>query len=177
MELEECINNRRSIREYSNKPVEEKTIIKLIEVAQKAPSWKNSQVSRYYVVSTEDNREKILNCLPDFNKENVKNAPVIIVTTVIKNRSGFEKDGSYSTHLKEGFQYFDNGLQVQNLCLKAYDLGLGTLIMGLYNEKKVREILNIPSEQEIVAIIGVGYFDNNPEMPKRKEIDNIVSFN
>lgn len=177
MELEQCINNRRSIRKYLNTPVEEEKIRKLIEAAQKAPSWKNSQVSRYYVVNTEKNREKIFNCLPEFNKENIKNAPVIIVTTVIKNRSGFEKDGSYSTHLKEGFQYFDNGLQVQNLCLKAYDLGLGTLIMGLYDENKVREILNIPREQEIVAIIGVGYFDNNPEMPKRKEIDSIVSFN
>ena len=177
MELEQCINNRRSIRKYLNTPVEEEKIIKLIEAAQKAPSWKNSQVSRYYVVSTENNREKIFNCLPEFNKENIKNAPVIIVTTVIKNRSGFEKDGSYSTHLKEGFQYFDNGLQVQNLCLKAYDLGLGTLIMGLYDENKVREILNIPSEQEIVAIIGVGYFDGNHEMPKRKDLDSIVSFN
>ena len=114
MELDECINNRRSIRKYLNKPVSEETIIKLIESAQKAPSWKNSQVSRYYVVKTEDNREKIVNCLPDFNKENVKNAPVLIVNTVIKNRSGFERDGSYSTHLKDGFQYFDNGLQVQH---------------------------------------------------------------
>ena len=176
MELEQCINNRRSIRKYLNTPVEEEKIIKLIEAAQKAPSWKNSQVSRYYVVSTENNREKIFNCLPEFNKENIKNAPVLIVTTVVKNRSGFERDGSYSTHLKEGFQYFDNGLQVQNLCLRAYDLGLGTLIMGIYDEEKIRNLLNIPEEQEIVAVIVVGYTDIEPEMPKRKEIEDILQF-
>lgn len=176
MELEECINKRRSIRKYLNKPISKEIIMKLIESAQKAPSWKNSQVSRYYVVNTPENKKKILECLANFNKENVKEAPVIIVTTVIKNRSGFERDGSYSTHLKEGFQYFDNGLQVQNLCLKAYDLGLGTLIMGIYDDKKVRELLNIPEEQEIVAIIGVGYPAIEPEMPKRKDIEDIVLF-
>ena len=176
MELEQCINNRRSVRKYLNKPILEETIIKLIEAAQKAPSWKNSQVSRYYIINKEETREKIFDCLPDFNKENVKDAPVLIVTTVVKNRSGFERDGSYSTHLKDGFQYFDNGLQVQNLCLKAYELGIGTLIMGIYDEIRVREVLNIPNEQEIVAIIGLGYFDCEPEMPKRREIDTIISF-
>ena len=176
MDLEQCINNRRSIRKYSTKQVTKEDIIKLIEAAQKAPSWKNSQVSRYYVINTPENKEKFLNFLPEFNKNNVKDAPAIIVSTIVKNRSGFERDGSYSTHLKEGFQYFDNGLQVQNLCLEAYNLGLGTLIMGIYDEKEIRTFLNIPEEQEIVAIIGVGYPDITPEMPKRKDIAEIVSF-
>lgn len=174
MELDKCINERRSIRKYLDKPIEKEKIIELIEAAQKAPSWKNSQVSRFYVVDTK--KTDFESCLAEFNKVNVKNAPIIIVSTVKKNRSGFERDGSYSTHLKEGFQYFDNGLQVQNLCLKAYDLGLGTLIMGLYEEKKIRETLNIPEEQEIVTVIAVGYPDENPEMPKRKNIKDIVKF-
>lgn len=156
MELDECINNRRSIRKkYLDKPVSKETVIKLIEAAQKAPSWKNSQVSRYYVINTQEYKEKILNCLAEFNKENIKNAPVIIVSAIEKGISGFNKDGEYASHLKEGFQYFDNGLQVENLCLKAYELGLGTLIMGIYDAEKIRETLNIPEGQEIVAVIGV----------------------
>lgn len=156
MELDECINNRRSIRKkYLDKPVSKETIIKLIEAAQKAPSWKNSQVSRYYVINTQEYKEKILNCLAEFNKENIKNAPVIIISAIEKGISGFNKDGEYVSHLKEGFQFFDNGLQVENLCLKAYELGLGTLIMGIYDAEKIREILNIPGNQEIVAVIGV----------------------
>ena len=114
--------------------------------------------------------------MPDFNKKNIENVPVIIVTTVVKGRSGFERDGSYSTHLKDGFQYFDNGLQVENLCLRAHELGLGSLIMGLHDVEKIRDILEIPEEQEIVAVIGVGYTQSNPVMPKRKEVDEILQF-
>lgn len=174
MEFQECLNNRRSIRDFKNEAVSKDMIYKLIEAAQKAPSWKNSQVSRYYIV--ENLREELLKAMPEFNVNNVINAPILIVTTVVKNRSGFERDGSYSTHIKDGFQYFDNGLQVENLCLQAYELGLGTLIMGLYDVEKVRELLDIPEEQEIVTIIAVGYPNQKPEMPKRKNIEDIVAF-
>ena len=106
----------------------------------------------------------------------MKDAPVIIVSTVVKNRSGFERDGSYTTHLKDGFQYFDNGLQVENLCLKAYDLGLGTLIMGIYDNEAIRTFFAIPDNEEVVAVIGVGYADIAPEQPMRKGIEEIVHF-
>lgn len=176
MELEKCLNGRRSIRKYAKKPVEKDKIIKIIEAAQMAPSWKNSQASRFYVVSSSDMREKLLACLPEFNRESVENAPVLIVTSVVTKRSGFERDGSYSTHLKDGFQYFDNALAVQNLCLKAYEEGLGTLIMGLYDEKKIKELLGMPSEQELVAVIGVGYPDIEPDVPQRKPTEDVVTF-
>lgn len=174
MEFQECLNNRRSIRDFKKSPISKEVIYSLIEAAQKAPSWKNSQVSRYYIV--EELKEELLEYMPDFNINNAKDAPILIVTTVVKNRSGFERDGRYSTHLKDGFQYFDNGLQVQNLCLKAYEMGLGTLIMGLYDVEKVRKLLDIPEEQEIVTIIAVGYPNEKPEMPKRKNIEDIVVF-
>lgn len=174
MEFQECLDNRRSIRDFKKEPISKEVIYKLIEAAQKAPSWKNSQVSRYYIV--EELKEELLKYMPDFNINNAKNAPILIVTTVVKNRSGFERDGSYSTHIKDGFQYFDNGLQVQNLCLKAYEMGLGTLIMGLYDVEKVRKLLDIPEEQEIVTIIAVGYPNEKPEIPRRKNIEDIVVF-
>lgn len=176
MELEKCIKERRSIRKFKEQSVKPDAIVALIEAAQMAPSWKNSQVSRYYAVTKPETREKILACLPDFNIESVKNAPVLIVTTVVNGRSGFERDGSYSSHLKDGFQYFDNGLQVQNICLKAYDLGLGTLILGLYDNEKIQTVLDIPNEQIIVSIIAVGYPDISPDAPKRKPIEDILQF-
>lgn len=91
MDLEECINKRRSIRNFQSKAVEKEKILKLIESAQMAPSWKNSQVSRFFVISSEKVRKEIANCLASFNQENTKNAPVIIVSTVVRNISGFEK--------------------------------------------------------------------------------------
>lgn len=176
MELQQCLTKRRSIRKYQDKPVERKLIEELINAAILAPSWKNSQVSRYYVADTLEKTKAFSACLPEFNQNNIKNAPVVIVSTVVKGRSGFERDGSYTTHLKDGWQYFDNGLQVQNICLKACELGLGTLIMGIYDHEKIREFFNIPDTEEIMAVIGVGYADIQPEMPKRKTLEEICTF-
>lgn len=176
MELTTCIRQRRSIRNYIDKPVEKEVLTKLIEAAQLAPSWKNSQVGRYYIAYTPENKEKAVRCLAEFNQKNAENAAAIIVSTVVKNRSGFERDGSYSTHLKEGFQYFDNGLQVENLCLQAHALGLGTLIMGLYDEPALRDLFQIPADQDIVSVIAVGYYEKQPEMPKRKALEDISVF-
>lgn len=175
MELQKALETRRSIRKYQNKPVDRALIEEMVKAASLAPSWKNSQVSRFYVADGEKKAE-LMACLPEFNQNSVKDAPVLIVTTVVKKRSGFERDGSYSTHLKEGFQCFDNGLAVQNLCLKAHELGLGTLIMGLYDEPAIREFLKLDDTQEIVSVIGVGYPDIDPEMPKRRPMDVLLTF-
>lgn len=176
MELKKCIEERRSIRSYLDQPVDREVIKELIKAANDAPSWKNSQVSRYYVVDQVETKTAFLECLAKFNQKNVQTAPVIIITTVVKGRSGFERDGQYTTHLKEGFQYFDNGLQVQNLLLKAYDLGLGTLVMGIYDDQAIRHFFDIPNTQEIVAVIGVGYTDSKPEAPMRKSVEEITYF-
>lgn len=175
MELTKCMEERRSIRRYKKQPVDRDLIKQLIEAAILAPSWKNSQVSRYYAVDG-DQKDQFMACLPEFNQNNSKDASTIIVSTVVNGRSGFERDGSYTTHLKDGFQYFDNGLQVQNLCLKAYELGLGTLIMGIYDEQKIREFLSIPEDEVVVAVIAVGYSDIEPAMPKRKSVEDILIF-
>ena len=175
MELTKCMEERRSIRRYKKQPVDRDLIKQLIEAAILAPSWKNSQVSRYYAVDG-DQKDQFMACLPEFNQNNSKDASTIIVSTVVNGRSGFERDGSYTNHLKDGFQYFDNGLQVQNLCLKAYELGLGTLIMGIYDEQKIREFLSIPEDEAVVAVIAVGYPDIEPAMPKRKSVEDILIF-
>lgn len=176
MELQKALESRRSIRKYQDKPVDRELIREIVKAASFAPSWKNSQVSRFYAVDGEKAKAFKAECLPEFNQASVQDAPTLIVTTVVKKRSGFERDGSYSTHLKEGFQCFDNGLAVQNLCLKAHELGLGTLIMGLYNEPAIRAFLNVDEAQEIVSVIAVGYADIEPEMPKRRDLDVLLTF-
>lgn len=176
MELGTCLSGRRSIRNYKAEAVSREDLEKMIEAAILAPSWKNSQVSRYYITDTPEKTKEFTSCMADFNQKNMENASAVIVSTVVKNRSGFERDGSYSTHLKDGWQYFDNGLQVQNICLKAYELGLGTLVMGLYDVEKIREFFDIPESEEIVAVIAVGYAVEEPQMPKRKSVEDIAKF-
>ncbi|WP_434784704.1 nitroreductase family protein, partial [Thomasclavelia cocleata] len=98
------------------------------------------------------------------------------VSTFIKNRSGFERDGTASNELGNGWGCYDLGIHNQNLILKATELGIGSLIMGIRNEKKIRTLLNIPASEIIVSVIALGISDIEPERPKRKNIDEICKF-
>ena len=175
MELSKAIENRRSIRKYKDLPVTEEQVREILTAASLAPSWTNSQPSRYYVAMGQA-RDAVAAMLPQFNQNNVINAPVLIVPTVVRGTSGYGKDGVARTHLDDGFLHFDNGLRVQNICLKALDMGLGSLIMGLYDEKAIREYFEIPDTQEIVCVLSIGYPDIQPEARPRLSVDEIAVF-
>lgn len=176
MELQQAMELRRSIRKYQDKPVEQEKIVELIKAACLAPSWKNSQVTRYYVAKTEESLQKVREALPEFNRKNTQHAPVLITTTIVKNRSGYNIDGTPSNELENGWGYYDCGLQSMNLLLKAQELGLSTLIMGIRDAGTLKEIFDIPDEEAVVSVISVGYGYAEPEMPKRKELDEIAKF-
>lgn len=175
MELQTCIEQRRSVRKYKNQSVPRELIREIIKAATFAPSWKNSQVSRYYVAEGNAKKE-LASYLGEFNGRNVQDAPVLIVSTVVNKRSGFTREGEYETHLKDGFQYYDCGMQSMNLCLKPHELGLATLVMGIYDEAAIRKLFNIDESQIIVAVTAVGYADGETSMPKRKSVDDITVF-
>ena len=104
MELDTVIKKRRSIRKYKNQTVDKKLIKQIIEAGIEAPSWKNSQTARYHIITSKEILDAFKNnCLPLFNQENCKDAPVLSVTTFIKNRSGFERDGTASNELANGW--------------------------------------------------------------------------
>lgn len=176
MELSKVMHTRRSVREYINKPVEQEKLREVISAAQLAPSWKNSQVSRYYVVTGEEKLAEVKNALSPYNQKNMANAPALIVTAIVLNRSGYEKDGTPTNELGNGWGFYDCGLQSMNLLLKATELGLSTLVMGIRDNEKIKEVLNIPETEAVVSVIGVGYSNAEPAMPKRKEIDDIAKF-
>ena len=163
------------MRKYKNQSVPRELIGEIIKAATFAPSWKNSQVSRYYVAEGNAKKE-LASYLGEFNGRNVQDAPVLIVSTVVNKRSGFTRAGEYETHLKDGFQYYDCGMQSMNLCLKAHELGLATLVMGIYDEAAIRKLFNIDESQIIVAVTAVGYADGETSMPKRKSVDDITVF-
>lgn len=175
MELQTCIEQRRSVRKYKDQSVPRELIREIIRAATFAPSWKNSQVSRYYVAEG-DTKKELATYLGEFNGRNVQNAPVLIVSTVVDKRSGFTRAGEYETHLKDGFQDYDCGMQSMNLCLKAHELGLATLVMGIYDEAAIRKLFAIDESQIIVAVTAVGYADGETSMPKRKSVDDITVF-
>lgn len=178
MELMKAMETRRSIRNFkSGQTVEKSAVESMVRAAQLAPTWKNSQTGRYYAVMTPEKVETVKkNCLPEFNGNNVADAPVLIITTFVKNRSGFDREGNADNELGNEWGAYDLGLCNQNLLLKATELGLDTLVMGIRDEKALRQELSIPEDQEVVSVIGVGYRAENPEMPKRKELEKVITF-
>ncbi len=178
MEFEKLMEARRSIRKYdSSRRVAKEQIEAMVQAAIQAPSWKNSQTSRYYCILDEKQCEKFSeSCLPQFNQNNSRGASYI-VATFVKDRVGFDKEsGAAVNECGNGWGYYDLGLQNENLILKAKELGLDTLIMGIRDGEKIREMLHVPETEQIVSVIAVGYRDIDPEKPKRKTVEDILTF-
>lgn len=176
MELQNVLEKRKSIRRhYLALDIDQSVIRQLIEAAILAPSWKNSQVTRYYIAKSEEARNVIKSALPEFNQENVGDAPVFVVSTIILNRSGYNKDGTPTNELGNGWGYYDCGLHNMNLLLKATELGLSSLVMGIRDEKVIKAFFSIPDNQSVVSVIALGYGDEQDvERPKRKTFEDIV---
>lgn len=177
MELQKVLSERRSIRRYKNSSIPQNDIETIIQAAQEAPSWKNSQTARYHVVQTEKMVKKIKKeALPEFNAKNVADAPVLIVMSFVGSRSGFDKDKNPVNEVGEGWGFYDCGLATENLLLKATELGYGTLVMGIRDEVKLRELLNIPQDEIIVVVIGLGIQDIAPSKPERKPLLDVLKW-
>ena len=177
MTAKECIKGRRSIRAFTQEPISHELIADIVETASYAPSWKHTQIVRYIAVEGEL-KDKIAQCTSAYarNGEIIAAAPMVIAVTIIKGRSGFERDGSFSTHRGEGWQMFDAGIASEAFCLAAYEKGLGTVIMGIFDDDKVAELLDIPEGRDIVALIPVGYPAEAPVAPRRKPVEEMVIF-
>lgn len=178
MEFETLLESRRSIRSYDDsKEVTKEQIKQLVEAGILAPSWKNSQTARYYCVLGAEAKEKFAKeCLPEFNANNTKGTGAYVVTTFVANRSGFDRSGNPDNECGNGWGYYDLGLHNENFILKAKELGLGTLVMGIRDGEKIQEMLEIPETEMVVSVISVGYIKENPQKPKRKDVDDILKF-
>lgn len=177
MNFDDVINQRRSIRNYKKaEPIEKKEIEQMIEAALMAPSWKNSETARYYVALSEQYIKTVMECLPEFNQRNSLNAGAFVVTTFKKNISGFDNEGNPVNEVGQGWGCYDLGLANENFVLKAAQMRYGTLIMGIRDSKKLREIFSIPESEEVVAVIAVGKAEVLPVAPKRRELSAVAKF-
>ena len=179
MDAQTCILTRRSVRKFDPRPVARETVEQIVALAAYAPSWKNTQICRYIALESPQLRQDIIDrfCLPGSNNPAIiAGAPLLIAQTFIKNRCGFDRDGSYTTDRGEGWQYYDCGIAAQTFCLAAHDLGLGTVIMGVFDRKRLQAYLEIPQDQELMALIAVGHPAEVGPAPKRKDVDVLLSW-
>jgi len=179
MDAQSCILSRRSIRRFTDQKVDRQTVEQIVSLASYAPSWKNTQTSRYIAIEDPQMKRDIIEryCLPGSNNPAIiSSCPVLIAQTFVTKRAGFERDGTYTTDRGEGWQYYDCGIAAQTFCLAAHDLGLGTVIMGVFDRKGLEGYLELPEGQELMALIALGYPAEAPSAPRRKDVDALLSY-
>lgn len=175
MEFKELIQKRRSIRAYKNEPIDQAVLEEIVREAQMAPSWKNLQASRTYVVCTPEKVEELRSKgLPSFNQKSSAGA-ALIVTTFVRETVAFT-NGNADTELGDKWGAYDLGLHDAYLILAAKNAGLDTLIMGIRNAEAIREILCIPENEDVVSVIACGKCDQEPALRPRKPLEEVAKF-
>lgn len=177
MQAVELLETRRSIRKFTGEPISRELIEHTAALAANAPSWKNTQTASYICVCDPVKKSELAEQATmtfSHNRDIINSAPALVVLLTCDGISGYEKDGSVTTSKGSHWQSFDAGIAAQTFCLAAHELGLGTVILGIYSEDKVRELLEIPDGFSVSALIPIGYADEQPEKRPRKSVGEIL---
>jgi len=174
--LDELIKERRSIRKYTEKPVEQYKLKAVIEAARLAPSACNAQPWRFVVVSEPELRTKLFETGLGGVVPNswAKTAPAVIAAC---------SDLDFMTHKVaeriQGVEYhlIDIGIALEHIALKAVELGLGACYIGWFNAKSIKKLLKLPLKWKVECLMTIGYPAETPEPAKRKAISEICRFN
>lgn len=175
MSLDSIALHRRSIRKYDGRQVTREELETLIRFAQEAPSWKNQQTSRYHIVTSSDVLSAARLCLRGSNPQKTENAGALIVTSFKHDIVG-HTHGQPDNEGGNGWGWYDLGLQNAYLLLKAAELDLDTLVIGIRDADELRALLQIPEDETIGAVIAVGHRVEDVQRPPRKALDDIVRF-
>ena len=174
MDIMQAIRDRRSVRKFTADPVGDDLIDAVLEAGRWAPSWANTQCSRFIVVQDTQIKAQVAAAVPSLNPaaEAVKTAPVTMVICSQIGQSGYYK-GEQMTD-KGDWYMFDAALAVQNMVLMAHSLGLGTVITGIFDAVAVARILEVPAEFKVVTLFPMGYPAGQLKAPPRKPLADIA---
>ncbi len=179
MDVFEAIRTRRSVRRFQQRPVEDDKLNKLLEAVRMSPSWANLQCWRFIIVKDKSVRQQIseLSYVESFfstrgykanpSKKGLAVAPVVIVACADPSQSG--------SIWEQQYYMTDIGIASQTLMLTATALGLGTVFVGVFDEQKLRGLLQVPSGIRIVGLFPLGYpLEEKKEGPPRKPLHELV---
>ncbi len=179
MDFPQLINRRESVRKYLDRPVEQEKIEQIMAACQLAPSACNSQPWRFVVVTDPIVRAQVAEAavggaVTPINRF-ARQAPVV-VALVAEPPNWLSKIGG---SIKDKDYYLmDIGIVADHFCLQAAELGLGTCMIGWFNEGRVRELLHIPPKRRIPLLITLGYpAKTEPRKKIRKSMDALFGYN
>jgi nitroreductase len=164
MDVLKAIRLRRSIRAYDSREVEEDKLLRVLEAGRFSPSASNRQERRFIVIKDAKTRKLLSDAAK--NQRFVAEAPVVIAACAV--------DTEYIMLCGQLSYPIDTAIAVDHMTLQAVEEGLGTCWIGAFDEKKVKEILNVPDDVRVVALLPLGYPLSIPEPTSRKSLAEIV---
>lgn len=179
MDFFDLIYKRESVRGYLDKKVEREKLEKVIEAARVAPSACNAQAWKFIVVDDEDKVKSLGKLVHNTLVGNINRFALTakdFIVLVDDKRNLTSGLGGKFKH--KDYTAMDMGIAAEHICLAATELGLGTCMMGWFNEKGIKKLLNIPRNREVLLVIAIGYHDNKePRRKMRKKIEEIMTYN
>jgi nitroreductase len=168
MDLMEAIKTRRSIRKFRETRVPENLLKEVLNAARLAPSADNAQPWKIIVVRDEQMKHKVTQACN--GQKFLVQAPIVLVVCGIPEEA-FQTVGGYmSSHV------IDASIALDHVTLAAHSLGLGTCWVAWFKEEKVKDILGIPEDVRVVALTPLGYPDESPERPSRKNLEELIAY-
>ena len=156
MDFDELKEARRSVRQYAKSEITQDELEKIVTDALNAPSWKNTETTRYYAAATDAAKERMWKeALPGYNAASSANAAALVAVTYVPGESGFNA-GKAVDDLGNAWGAYDCGLASSYFILAAKNRGWDTLIMGMRDGAKVKAILGIPEGEVLMSVIAVG---------------------
>ena len=167
MDVLEAIRKRKSVRKYRNKKVEEEKLFAVLEAARLAPSASNRQEWRFIIVRDQVSKKKLAEAAN--NQSFIAEASIVIAACA-------ETD-EHVMSCGQACYPIDVAIALDHITLAAVELGLGTCWIGAFDEKKVKQILEIPSEIRVVALMPLGYpYDSSMVNKNRLSLNEISKF-
>jgi nitroreductase len=173
----EIIRNRQSDRAYLSTPIEEEKLKRILEAGRLAPSACNAQPWKFIVINDPDLKNKIADCTSSTvlgMNHFTKQAPVHVV--IVEEKANFTSSAGSLIKGKH-FPLIDIGIAAEHICLQAAAEGIGSCMLGWFDEVKVKKLLNIPKAKRVPLIITIGYPSKETREKRRKDISDIVSYN
>jgi nitroreductase len=175
MDFAELVKSRQSDRKYSGKQVEQEKLAQCLEAARLAPSANNSQPWKFIVVDDSELRYQIADCSASLGMNKFTFQAPVIIAVVLEKQNILSSMGGMIR--RKEYRLMDIGIAVSQFCLQATDLGLGSCIIGWFEEKRVKKLLNIDKRKRVPLLITLGYSDSPLRKKTRKSIEEISSWN
>ena len=174
MDFAELVQRRQSDRKYDSRPVARELIVKCLEAARLAPSACNSQPWKFVVVDEPELLSRMGEASAGLGMNKFAREVPVLVAVVLEKMNLTARIGSVIKD-KE-YSLLDVGIAVEHFCLQAAELGLGTCIMGWFDEKAVRKMLGI-GNRRVPLLISLGYPAAENRTKVRKPLDEMSSWN